>query len=193
MLAKETAMLEAILESEELQELLAQDFDLAFNAPQIGGNWFDIKSNDVFFAIAKNSSGGLFLSGNKTGRILYLSSEGQAGVVAASLLDFLQLLLTHPYWLDLLKFSGGGKISEMEKSIPFLKEEFSDFLPEISESCRIISRQLGIDPDNTSLQKLHSAVSSGGSDISVASKDGTTCSSLFNSFTVESNPMWKQA
>jgi hypothetical protein len=85
------------------------------------------------------------------------------------------------------------KISEMEKSIPFLKEEFSDFLPEISESCRIISRQLGIDPDNTSLQKLHSAVSSGGSDISVASKDGTTCSSLFNSFTVESNPMWKQA
>ena len=46
--------------------------------------------------------------------VLLATSEGQAGIMAASLQDCLELVIAHPYWQDVLRF-GKGDLSEMRQ------------------------------------------------------------------------------
>jgi hypothetical protein len=142
-------------------------------------------------AFAEDASGGVFLSGSATGRILYVTSEGQAGIVAMSPREFLQLIVTYPYWFDLLKFSGNGNINEMQRAVPYLDVEQDD--RETANAQNTVSVGLRIGKNPSAVQALHGAVSSGGEDVEVLAADGNHFGSLFNKFTVDSNPMWRRS
>ncbi|TAK63042.1 hypothetical protein [Methylobacter sp.] len=177
----------------EISDALEWGFDLRLSSESIDTDWFSVKAREPFVAFGEDASGGVFLSGNVTGRVLYVSSEGQAGIVAISMSEFLQLIVTHPYWFDLLKFSGSGSLSEMQRSVPYLEsEQEEDDKHEIAQAREAVSKGLAISKSPHALRQLQYAVSAGGVDIEVLAKDGTRFGSLFNKFTVESNLMWKQ-
>lgn len=186
-------MLELKQASREMSKALEWGFDLRLSTEAISADWFNIKANEQFTAFAEDASGGVFLSGSTSGRVLYISSEGQAGTVAMSLEEFFQLIVSHPYWLDLLKFSGGGSITEMQRALPYLEADAAEDEPEVSQARKAVSAELAIPPNSLSLQRLHDAASSGGSDIVVLGTDGTPFSTIFNNFTVSANPMWRRA
>ena len=89
------------------------DFDLSRNATARG--WLRLESPESFQPIAEDASGGVYLIGSG-GRILYVTSDELAGVIAVSLADALSLFVAFPYWRDLLKFSGGGDLTEMKRA-----------------------------------------------------------------------------
>jgi hypothetical protein len=164
-------------------------FDIRLtDSVEMGG--FRLKSNESFAAFAEDASGGVFLVGSRSGRILYVTSEGQAGVVAMSLQDFLQLIVTYPYWFDLLKFSGSGSINEMYRAVPYLAAEQDD--ADATQAQETVRVGLGINKNPLALQALHNAVHAGGEDIDILSADGNHFRSLFNTFTVDSNPTWRR-
>jgi hypothetical protein len=67
---------------------------------------------------------------------LLATSEGQAGIMAASLQECLELVIAHPYWQDVLRF-GKGDLSAMRQVLRDKVEEFEeealDDNPEIEE------------------------------------------------------------
>src|SRR5690349_24052824 len=74
--------------------------------------WFTIDGIDTPRQIGSDGSGGaLVLLPSQT--VLYVSSEGRAGIIADSFEAFVQLVVARPYWLDILKFSAGGDLQEM--------------------------------------------------------------------------------
>ncbi|MDR0673425.1 MAG: hypothetical protein LBF93_07165 [Zoogloeaceae bacterium] len=103
---------------------------------------------------------------------------------------FLQLALAHPNWFDLLKFSGGGQLGEMERVAPYLDEAvFID--TDIHESRDIVARALHLASAQSPIPALYQAVANLGSGVTVLSlDDGSKCDGLFGSFVVENNPMW---
>jgi hypothetical protein len=135
----------------------------------------------------------VFLRGTISGVILYVTSEGQAGVIASSMTEFLQLVLAHPNWSDLLKFSGGGQLGEMERVAPYLDEEFLDDVPDVHASRSIVVNGLSLAPASSPIARLHHAVAVLGAGITVHAPDEGQCDGLFGSFVLENNPMWRNA
>ena len=66
--------------------------------------------------IARDGSGGVFVTVPTSPRIMYASSEGEAGVIASDIDEFITLIVACPYWRDLLRYSGGGKLDEMRRA-----------------------------------------------------------------------------
>ena len=71
--------------------------------------WFTIDGVESPRQIGSDASGGAFVL-LPTDHVLYVSSEGRAGIIAASFEAFIQLVVARPYWLDILKFSAGGDL-----------------------------------------------------------------------------------
>lgn len=178
--------------SKEIRDALEWGFDVRISDEPIDTNGITIKASEVFIAFGEDASGGVFFSGCETDRVLFVSSEGQAGVVAMSLSEFYQLIVSHPYWFDLLKFSGGGEIVEMRRAVPYLEqEELEDIELEITQARELVRTQLSIEVNPKALQYLYASVTEGAADIEVLAEDGWQFGSLFNTFTVESNPLWQ--
>lgn len=82
--------------------------------------WFRLPSSEPLEVVGRDASGGLFClyggPGDGAGSLLYVSSEGEAGVIAGSLAEGLQMMIALPHWRDCLKFSGGGRLEEMRKA-----------------------------------------------------------------------------
>jgi hypothetical protein len=57
---------------------------------------------------ARDLSGGQFTQLAGSGHILYASSEGEGGVMAADFDALIRLVVAHPYRFDILGYSGGG-------------------------------------------------------------------------------------
>jgi hypothetical protein len=140
---------------------------------------------------ATEGAGGVFLQGAASDSILYVTSEGKAGIVAASLAEFLQLVIAYPNWVDLLKFSGGGQLREMERVAPYLEREFPGDDPNIQGHRDTVMTELSLDPAPNPISALHHAVLTLGKGISVLAPDGSECGGLFGSFVVEDNRMWR--
>ena len=102
-------------------------------------------------------------------------------------------MVAYPYWRDLLKFSGGGKLDEMRRAVPFLEREMHEDHSEIDEERSLLRKKLFLAETDDPIESLHKAVAELGQGIMVAAPDGTAFRSLFNTFTVDSNPMWRQA
>lgn len=169
---------------EGLREQLAEHFDFCFSDDLAEATGFRVEGPESFAPIAKEGAGGVFLVGYESGAILYVSSEGQAGIVAKSLTEFLQLLIAHPYWQDLLKFSGGGNVTEMKRAVQPLEQELVDEIPDIEEKRAALYRRLKLQPAKDPISSLHLAVSSMGALVSVLAPDGWESESLFNTFTL---------
>src|SRR5436190_9717155 len=71
---------------------------------EYGPVWFDTAPLEPFKIVAQRSTGCVYALTGAQLHILLATSEGQAGVMAASLQECLELVIAHPYWQDLLRF-----------------------------------------------------------------------------------------
>jgi len=167
-----------------LREELAEHLDFHLLDDSAEDIMFRVKGPESFAPIANDGDGGVFLIGHGSGAILYVTSEGRAGVVAKSLSEFLQLLIAHPYWQDLLKFSGGGNVREMIRAAQQLEKDLMDEIPGIERTRVALYRRLKLQPAKDPISTLHHAVSNMGALISVLAPDDWESESLFNTFTL---------
>jgi len=109
------------------------DFHLVEDAEE--DSWFRTTTPHELVVFGADGAGGRFaLAKTRTGDslgVMYVSSEGQAGVIAGSIPDALALMIVFPYWHDCLKFSGGGLLAEMLRVQPLLEHDLATELPDI--------------------------------------------------------------
>lgn len=184
-------ILEAMQQDAELAEAVDVAFDFHLADPELP-DWFSVSSPEQFAILGQDATGSVFLTGCSSGRVLFVTSEGQAGVVARSTEEFFRLMVTHPFWMDILKFSGNGTLAEMRRAVPLLAREFESDASLIA-SQSLAAKRLSLFPNNAAIDLLHDAVATSGGDVVVRGIDGTEFESLFNRFTVESNPFWRVA
>src|SRR5688572_13104621 len=118
-------LLQQLRDDPAVREALEQSFDLIAVPPTHDVRWFVIEPAGEVEPIARDGSGGVFVLYGPDRRVIHVTSEGQAGVVARDLREFLTILVTYPYWFDLLKFSAGGKLEEMRQAVAPLEENLA--------------------------------------------------------------------
>lgn len=179
--------------SQQLIEDLYWPFDFDTLLAADDSSWIQLDPETPFKVIAGERTGGVFLAyGNgdpNTLPILYVTSEGQAGHVASDLTEFLAVLMTAPYWRDLLKFSGNGSLIEMRKTAVFMEREYAEDNPDLLDARNRIMNVLSIPKIDDPIKSLRDSIHA--TDCTVVAEDGCRYESLFNSFTSSDNPHWK--
>ncbi|MBS7531575.1 hypothetical protein IC619_013890 [Hazenella sp. IB182353] len=186
-----------IIAHPDLVEILTWPFDFEVIKPYAISEEPDLKVREVATVIAKDGTGGIFAlwgEGQQVDNcpIVYIGSEGEAGMIAHNFHECISLTTQHPYWRDMLKYSGGGQLKEMYKVLSLLEVELLEEEPDIELMReRLISTlQLNIEMDL--VEQLFYAVSSK-IDLQLTTIDNQKFDSLFNSFTVNDNPLWKNS
>ena len=151
--------------------------------------WFTIDGVESPRQIGNDGSGGAFVL-LPSQHVLYVSSEGRAGVIAGSFEAFIQLVVARPYWLDILKFSAGGDLQEMRRAADAL-EATRDDEDDINEAREEIRAGLELPEADDPVGALYEAVAA--SDAIVRATDGSPFTTLFNRFSVDNNPMLRNA
>lgn len=189
-------VLEPLTSDPEIAALLEEfcEFHLADGAQE--EPWFACDSNHQLTVFGADAAGGRFALVQavtaEVARVMYISSEGQAGVIAHTIADALALMITLPYWQDCLKFSGGGKLAEMIRAQTLMEQ---DLVAEFPEARRVRERLFGalrVNPATNPLRKLHEAVFGDDCPRILAVSDGWVFSSLGGLHVVESNPSWRE-
>ncbi len=156
-------------------------------------DWITLAPNYPVEVIAGEGSGGVYVTygeGEIEKRpILFISSEGQAGKLANNLSEFVCMIIEIPYWSDLLKFSGGGQLSEMKKTAQFMFAEFSEEYPDYNKAKTILKSKLALTNISDPIALLHSCMQN--SDCKVLASDGWEYETLFNTFVSSDNNAWK--
>ncbi|WP_027530755.1 hypothetical protein [Bradyrhizobium sp. WSM3983] len=151
--------------------------------------WFTIDGVESIQQIGSDGSGGavvLLPSQN----VLYVSSEGRAGVIADNFEAFIQLVVARPYWLDILKFSVGGDLQEMRRAADALEATLDDE-DDVNEAREEIRMRLNLPGADDPVGALYEAVAA--SDAIVRATDGSPFTTLFNRFSIDNNPMLRDA
>lgn len=151
--------------------------------------WFTIDGIESPRQIGSDGSGGAFVS-LPSQNVLYVSSEGRAGIIAGSFEAFIQLVVARPYWLDILKFSAGGDLQEMRRAADALEATLDDE-DDVNEAREEIRRQLDLPEPDDPVGALYEAVAA--SDAIVRATDGSPFTTLFNRFNIDDNPMLPNA
>jgi hypothetical protein len=188
-----SAALDAIARDNELRSALDYAFDFCVFASRKPHSWFRVRAAEEFVPVAEDASGGLFLVGQSSARVLLVTSEGEAGVIARNIDELLELMVSHPCWRDLLKFSGGGQLEEMKRAAPYLQREFAEEDPTLEEHRQLVKRRLKVSSSESAIQRLHANVAQSSPDVIVEATDGALFAGLFNRFTVDANPSWRAA
>lgn len=149
--------------------------------------WFTIDGVDSPRQIGSDGSGGAFVL-LPSQNVLYVSSEGRAGIIAADFEAFVQLVIARPYWLDILKFSAGGDLAEMRRAAGALEATLED---DVNEAREEIRGGLDLPETDDPVGALYEAVAA--SDAVVRATDGSPFTTLFNRFSIDSNPMLRNA
>jgi hypothetical protein len=156
-------------------------------------DWIKLTPSYHTEVIAGQGSGGFYVAygeGETENKpILFISSEGQAGKLANNLSEFMAMIIEIPYWFDLLKFSGGGQLSEMRKTALFMVSEFNEDYPDYNETKVILKSKLALPNISDPIGLLHSCMHN--SDCTVLASDGWEYESLFNTFVSSDNNAWK--
>lgn len=151
--------------------------------------WFTIDGVESPQQIGSDGSGGAFIL-LPSQNVLYVSSEGRAGIIAGSFGAFIQLVVVRPYWLDILKFSAGGDLQEMRRAADALETTLDDE-DDVNEAREEILRQLDLPEPDDPVGALYEAVAA--SDAIVRATDGSPFTTLFNRFSIDNNPMLRNA
>ena len=151
--------------------------------------WFTIDGIDSPRQIGSDGSGGAFLLLPSL-NVLYVSSEGRAGIIADTFEAFVQLVVARPYWLDILKFSAGGDLQEMRRAAEALEATLDDE-DEINEAREEIRKSLALSEPDDPVGALYEAIAA--SDAIVRATDGSPFTTLFNRFSIDNNPMLRNA
>jgi hypothetical protein len=163
------------------------EFDLSF-APD-DEPWFTIDGIESPRQIGSDGSGGAFVL-LPSQNVLYVSSEGRAGIIAESFEAFIQLVIARPYWLDILKFSAGGDLAEMRRAADAL-EATRDDEDDINEAREKVRSALELPEAGDPVGALYEAVAA--SDAIVRATDGSPFTTLFNRFSIDNNRMLRNA
>lgn len=151
--------------------------------------WFAIDGVESPRQIGGDGAGGAFVL-LPSQNVLYVSSEGRAGIIANTFEAFVQLIAARPYWLDILKFSAGGDLEEMRRAAHALEATLDDE-DEVNEAREEIRRGLDLPEADDPVRALYEAVAA--SDAIVRATDGCPFTTLFNRFSVDSNPILRNA
>ncbi|UPK36379.1 hypothetical protein IVB18_03065 [Bradyrhizobium sp. 186] len=162
-------------------------FDVSFAPDE--EPWFAIDGIEKPRQIASDGSGGAFVL-LPSQDVLYVSSEGRAGIIAGSFEAFVQLVVACPYWLDVLKFSAGGDLAEMRRAADALETTLDDE-DDINEAREAIRDALDLPEADDLVGALYDAVAA--SDAIVRATDGSPFTTLFNRFSIDNNPMLRNA
>lgn len=178
--------LNTLLAKDEVAERLSRTFDFRLDVAPHQAGWFTIDGVDEIQYIGEQGAGGVFVQLPDL-RILYVSSEGEAGVIAADLNAFIQLIVAHPYRLDLLKYSGGGKLSQMQRAAPALEASILDEKEDLDEARAFVIAELALSEPADAIAALHRAVST--SNVIVRNSfDDKPFDGLFNKFAADQSP-----
>jgi hypothetical protein len=148
--------------------------------------WFTVDRIPKVRQIGEDGAGGIFAQLPPTQRVLYVTSEGQASIVAADLEAFIQLIVAYPYWTDMLSFSGNGQLIEMRRAAGALEATLDDE-EELEEARELLREIFSLAEPDDPIDALHRAVSP--SDVVVRPPDGEPFTTLFGRFTIDNNPM----
>ena len=174
------------------REALANSFDFDVDLASDDFSWIAMPEGTSCEVVAGCGSGGAFVACGdgppETRPIYYLSSEGQAGCVGSSLAEFIAILVAHPYWFDLLKFSGGGNLEHMRKAEGFLAREYTEDNPDESADRTTVLSELDVPTLPDAVHVLHERVR--GTALVPNDLDGNEYDLLFNQFTAKDNPQW---
>ncbi|MBR0863135.1 hypothetical protein ACVIWV_000087 [Bradyrhizobium diazoefficiens] len=152
-------------------------------------SWFTIDGIKSPRQVGSDGSGGAFVL-LPSQNALYVSSEGRAGIIAGTFEAFIQLVVVRPYWLDILKFSAGGDLAEMRRAADALEATLDDE-DEINEAREQIRKGLDLPEPDDPVGALYEAVAA--SDAIVRATDGSPFTTLFNRFSIDNNPMLRNA
>lgn len=181
-----------LAEMPEVVRLLKTFFDLELGHPDsFPQPYFTIQGDEHYVQFGVEGSGGSFLLGSRNGHVLYVSSEGSAGIVSPSLTRFLAILIAFPYWQDILKFSHGGKLKEMRKAAELLEPELQEDEPDIDAARSELARNLELDTSLDYVDLLHRAVSDKHWRVVVMSMEGGMYDPLVGRFATSDNPAWR--
>jgi len=166
---------EILRANKEIRDMLwSFDFVVVDNQ-EYGPVWFDTAPLEPFKIMAQRSTGCVYALTGAQLHILLATSEGQAGVMAASLQECLELVIAHPYWQDLLRF-GKRDLSAMRQVLRDGIEEFEDEAlvdnPEIAQFRPLLRAQLGLAEPGDPAKLLHHAVMVLGAGVIVRGSDG---------------------
>src|ERR1700722_15639275 len=123
-----------------------------------GPAWFTVDGIPAVRQIGEDGAGGIFALLPPTQRVLYVSSEGQAGIIAADLEAFIQLIVAYPYWHDLLNFSGNGQLAEMRRAAIALEATLDDG-DEVDEAREVLRSTFALAEPPDPIDALHLMVS----------------------------------
>lgn len=151
--------------------------------------WFTIDGVESPGQIGSDGSGGAFVL-LPSQNVLYVSPDGRAGIIAESFEVFIQLVVARPYWLDILKFSAGGDLQEMRRAADALEATLDDE-DDVNEVREEIRTQLDLSEGDDPVGALYEAVAA--SDAIVRATDGSPFTTLFNRFSIDNNPMLRNA
>lgn len=145
--------------------------------------WFTIDGIESPRQIGSDGAGGTFVL-LPSQDVLYVSSEGRAGIIAENFEAFVQLVIARPYWLDILKFSAGGDLAEMRRAADALEATLDDE-DNVNEAREEIRGALDLAEADDPVSALYDAVAA--SDVIVRATDGSPFTTLFNRFSIDSN------
>ncbi|MBR0970018.1 MULTISPECIES: hypothetical protein [Bradyrhizobium] len=161
--------------------------DVSFAAEE--ETWFTVDGIESPLHIGSDGSGGAFVL-LPSQNVLYVSSEGRAGIIAEDFEAWVQLVVARPYWLDILKFSTGGDLAEMRRAADALEATLDDE-DDVNEAREEIRSALDLPEVNDPVGALYDAVAA--SDAIVRATDGSPFTTLFNRFSIDNSPMRRNA
>jgi hypothetical protein len=176
------SILDCLSNSEKLARLfwILCDFQRIDEAPP---GWFRLASGEPLKVVARDGAGGRFCllprSATPAEGLLYVSSEGQAGVIAASLAEGLQMMIALPCWRDSLKFSRGGDLDEMRKVQARQEVDLQNRRYDLESVRKKLYRAFGLAAPADPVALLHRAVTQGTGAKVVSPKDGNPFEALF--------------
>jgi len=187
-------LLRRIRENADLAAFLAEfpEFDIDRHEPRDEPR---LASGAPLHAIAGDFTGGMFyLCGDEpsTQPVLYASSEGEAGVIAPSLPEALEVLVGLPYWRDCLTYSADGDLDTMQSAAALLQQDLIQDHPEANATQAHAAELIGSTQQTVTelVQRLHAAVSSAGPEFVFSDATGEY-GGLFGPFEPSRNSRWE--
>ena len=163
-----------ILRADNAVRRMLRPFDFEV-VDSYGPVWFDTAPLEPFEIVARRSSGCVYALAGPQRHVLLVTSEGQAGIIAASLQECLELVVAYPYWQDVLsRAKGDAEVMRQifRDGIEDFEDQALDDNPEIAEFRPLLRARLGLAEPGDPAKLLHHAVMVLGADVIVRGHDG---------------------
>lgn len=187
-------LLRRIRDDAELSMFLAVLPEFDVNRCQCGDDP-RLASGATLDVVGGDGTGGAFyLSGDHASHrpVVYASSEGDAGIVARSLPEALEVMIGFPYWRDCLGYSNNGDLETMQAAAVLLQRDLLRNHPDADMEQSWAAEFAGIErkPVPVLVHQLHSAEGSAGPDFVFSDATGEY-GGLFGPFEPSRNHLWQ--